>query len=683
MKNNWNKILNELSYRVSSGIPDLTNEQHLMKLWDILKEHNWNIDARVELLKNLDEAKKVTRHPGTTWVTASGHAGKRPDGKSQYGMKSKDVAKAYVAGQDVDSKTDPEDVKSTGKEKEEPQEREPQDENTPEQNRQKDIELVETQLFMFDGDPQEKGGAGTPESRTGECVTTYAGRRIKELMPPNGKMSYEDAREKVRQELLKQANATNEEGKKSLLTEEWVESGLRCLDWINENIGLDKVEDFAWDTPEGNELVGAKGHGTSADMFIKTTDGKVIGISLKKDFKVFVYNGGYDKNIKKFAEDMGFDLQDLPPELMYEGNENAYKERKQKIFDESIEKFNDEEVKKKVCANFERAKKGGDDYKKVFGSRTATKMSRLKQVAKKSGKKDIQSLTCDDLYDNIINAKSHTGDMKKVIFGLAQHDPEIEQGVGNLYTESRAQDMKQRDSLYDFITEEKNSETFKKMVSHHTHIDDVLFGTTGDQLDRLEVVYGEPPKGESMKKKALVAMFGIGDDYEKWENEKDPKKKKELQKQLQEKIRERMVITKESGQPVIGVKIENPSPPPPESISPIFTLSVRAKGITAAPAMEMGQTVFGGLAYKNGNVDVKTWSPEDRKTYIEAEAANTLNDIEAEDVDFVSEKGKKEVNDRIKKLEKLKESLGDEIKFTDKSKINKAIASLKRGLKEN
>ena len=56
MKTNFTKILNELSYRVSSGITDLTNEQHLMKLWDILKEHNWNIDARVELLKNLDEA---------------------------------------------------------------------------------------------------------------------------------------------------------------------------------------------------------------------------------------------------------------------------------------------------------------------------------------------------------------------------------------------------------------------------------------------------------------------------------------------------------------------------------------------------------------------------------------------------------------------------------------------------
>ena len=53
MNNNFDKILNELSYRVSSGIPDLTNEQHLIKLWDILKEHNWSIDARVELLKNI------------------------------------------------------------------------------------------------------------------------------------------------------------------------------------------------------------------------------------------------------------------------------------------------------------------------------------------------------------------------------------------------------------------------------------------------------------------------------------------------------------------------------------------------------------------------------------------------------------------------------------------------------
>ena len=60
MKNNFKKILNELSYRVSSGIPDLSNEQHLMKLWDILKEHNWNLDARVELIRNLSNQEIIT-----------------------------------------------------------------------------------------------------------------------------------------------------------------------------------------------------------------------------------------------------------------------------------------------------------------------------------------------------------------------------------------------------------------------------------------------------------------------------------------------------------------------------------------------------------------------------------------------------------------------------------------------
>ena len=46
----WKKILNELSFRVSDGIPDLTNEQHLMKLYDVLKEHQWPVEARVELI---------------------------------------------------------------------------------------------------------------------------------------------------------------------------------------------------------------------------------------------------------------------------------------------------------------------------------------------------------------------------------------------------------------------------------------------------------------------------------------------------------------------------------------------------------------------------------------------------------------------------------------------------------
>ena len=57
MKNELSKILTELSYRVRDGVPNLNNEQHLIKLFDVLKEFNWPIEARVELIQNLTESK--------------------------------------------------------------------------------------------------------------------------------------------------------------------------------------------------------------------------------------------------------------------------------------------------------------------------------------------------------------------------------------------------------------------------------------------------------------------------------------------------------------------------------------------------------------------------------------------------------------------------------------------------
>jgi len=57
MITDFDKILNELSYRVKDGTPDLTNEQHLIKLFDVLKEYNWPIGDRVTLIKNLTEVK--------------------------------------------------------------------------------------------------------------------------------------------------------------------------------------------------------------------------------------------------------------------------------------------------------------------------------------------------------------------------------------------------------------------------------------------------------------------------------------------------------------------------------------------------------------------------------------------------------------------------------------------------
>jgi len=523
-------------------------------------------------------------------------------------------------------------------------------EPTKEELRTKDEELVKTQLFLYEGDDQDAGGLGTPESRTGETVTVYAGSKIKKLISEG--MSYEDAREQVRQELLEHTKS-KKNGKKSLLTKEWVEGGLRCLDWIQENIGLDNIEDFAWDTPEGNDLVGSKDHGTSADMFVKTKDGKTIGISLKKDFKVFVFNGGYDKNIGKFAEGLGLKVDELPDELQYKGNPKSYESKRNKIFEERVELFNNDDVKKKVCENIEKAKSSDEGYKEVFGSRTLSNKKRLNTIAKNAGK-DVSDVTCDDFYNFVLNKEKITKDDKSVIYGFAQYDSEIERGTNGLYSETRKLDKQQRDSFYSFVTTQPYEDKFKEVVADHTHIDDVLFGTKGDQLDKLEVVYGEPPAGESMKKEALVSMFDLGDVYEEYENEKDPQKKQELQDEIKRKYKERMIIDKESNPPRVGVLIANPVPPPDTSVQPLFTLGVRAKGITAAPALEMGQTVFGGLCFKNGTVDINKWPDNDRKKFVNSEVKRVEEDFNDDSIDFSDKAEVGEIISYLERLDKLK-----------------------------
>src|SRR5210317_1568408 len=97
--NNWKKILNELSYRVSTGIPDLSNEQHLIKLWDILKEHNWNIDARVELLKRIDEQGKGRPCPICESMCKHGETSKKTGCTPASGQASQ-VDKEKETGQD-------------------------------------------------------------------------------------------------------------------------------------------------------------------------------------------------------------------------------------------------------------------------------------------------------------------------------------------------------------------------------------------------------------------------------------------------------------------------------------------------------------------------------------------------------------------------------------------------------
>ena len=352
-------------------------------------------------------------------------------------------------------------------------------------------------------------------------------------------------------------------------------------------------------------------------------------------------------------------MDELPDELQYKGNPKSYKSKREKIFEERIELFNNDDVKKKVCENIEKAKSSDEGYVEVFATRTLKNKKRLDTIAKNAGK-DISDVTCDDFYNFVLNKPNKNNKDKAVIYAFAQYDSEIEKGTNGLYSETRKLDKQQRDAFYSFVTTQPYEDKFKEVIAEHTHIDDVLFGTKGDQLDKLEVVYGEPPAGESMKKEALVAMFDLGDLYEEYENEKDPQKKQELQDEIKRKYKEKMIIDKESNPPRIGVLIANPVPPPDTSIQPLFTLGVRAKGITAAPALEMGQTAFGGLCFKNGTVDINKWPDEDRKKFVDSEVKRIQEDF---DDDFIDYTNKSEVEELISYLERL-----DKLKSVPKAK---------------
>ena len=512
------------------------------------------------------------------------------------------------------------------------------------EKRKKDDNLVDTQLRLKKGDEQDKGGAGTPESRTGETVTVWGGKKVKELMG-KGK-SYEDAREEVRQQLLEISKEKN-----ALLTKEWVESGLNCLDWIQENYGLDNIEEIAWDTPEGNDLIGSTGHGTSADMFVKTTDGKKVGVSLKKDFKVFIVNGGFDKKIKEVAEMLGVEVKDLPENIQ----PGHYNKRRAEVLDKGVPKLDTQ--KDLIKERFEDALQNPESAKKLFGKAYQKRINyiaarkagispdKFKKLPPEEQKQMVDNLTGDDLFDSLINNPPYKGEDIKVIANIAKI-PEVNKAT-NLYDDLRNLDSEIADNLMNFLNEGENLDKFKELVSKETHIDDILFGS-GGALDKLEVLYGEPG-GVSMSPEAVVNLFDIGDLYEEYKNADD---KGELKKKIQEQVKNKMVIQREQGKPVIAVRVNNPTPPPAESILPIFSMATRTKGIGNSNGLEIQQSAFGGLCFKNGNVDIDSWSDKDKTKVVNDQVKGLLNDIEDENIDPTTDEGKQQLRERIELLER-------------------------------
>ena len=715
------EILIEWAYRIDSGIPNPKNREHIWVLSEVLSDLGLS-EIKNQLIENLlneedkseeERLKPIFKNPILNKIVTY----QNKDGKEQKGLvgnllsnpkdnpgriaaekllpkdgtKERDAINNELGGDDKSQQ--PQSGPSAGGEQsqaEEPQQNvkgpssfshapDVQKKNKKtgqtqvsidvekqQKNRKVDSEKVEKQIRMTkkEAAQSQKGvGMGTAESRTGESVTVYAGKRIQELL--KSEMDYEEARTELQKELLNIANNPD-----SVLTKEWVKSGVSVLDYLNDTIGIDNIEDFAWDTPEGNELVGSTGHGTSADMFVKTKDGKTIGISLKKGFKVFIVNGGYGTALKEFEESLGVKL---PKECQPE----RYNELRNNIISVASELLKSD--RKTFESVAERLLNNPKEFNQTFGPKPDAIRKRKRWLIQKVfglSNNDIKGLSEEqiDEYLSKVTPSQFVDSMETIktgddikFFASFSKDSEIDD-KHRIYSRLRGLDNEMADSLYSAFEESpERRNKMKQKIINDTHIVDTLFPK--EPLGDFKTIFGEDPAVE-MDRQSLVNIFGVGELYKQYNELTNETEKQAIREKIENEIVKKLVMTKKKGVPVIAVKLDGP----PQSELPLYQIGVRTRGIGNAPTLEVSQSTFGSLALKNGNTQVETWDAKDRKKVVDSEVDDLVNDIDEETLDLGTIKKDviqlQELKDRItllrnwnpnnSKLKKLLQQLSEE-----------------------
>jgi hypothetical protein len=697
----FNKLLRELSYRSTEGYPILAKKEHQDLISDILSE--WGMGSmKSELIQNLTEGGDEDaqyKHLGQGFYVKAGDAGKEgaqkftKDDNGKYSPVSDDEyekqknkageeggptnnpnaepkEKGGEEGQAVGGEQPPaepekgtslQDTESQERFKKEQEAADKSREETPKDETSDDTKLsnstneelagvdstkVKKQILMTVAETeqsQEGVGLGTAESRTGECVTVYAGQKIQELM--NEGKSYDEARDEVEIELLTIAKDSN-----NVLTKEWVKSGLAVFDYLSDELGIENIEHFAWDTPEGNQLVQSTGHGTSADMFLRTKDGKTIGVSLKKDFKVFIVNGGYGKAMKEFETKMGITL----PEHCQASN---YTKRRGEEFNkvtttiESDPVFFEEQAKnlledEKLFNKTFGPKKDAIRKRKKYAVQQAFGLT-SKEVSELSDdeiKQKFSEITPSQLVDIIKNPKN--GDDMKFAAAFLKQKP-IQEKYG-LYSNLRNLDNEMTDNIFEFFQgSEESREKYKEKIIEDTHIIDTLF--PNKPLSDFKTLFGTNPAVE-MTREAIGNIFGISSMMEEYENATTDEEKLAIRKKIEKTIKDKLVISKKKGTPVIAIILDGP----PASELPLYKLGVRTRGIGNAQTLEVSQEVFGSLALKNGNTDIMSWDIKDRNTviYSEVKDIESIIDDEEFNIEDLSLEELQDLKDRLSQLSK-------------------------------
>ena len=356
----WNKLFNDFADKYYA-VPDFTNEEHVYALQNYLIEQGMLIEDVDYAIKTLlgeeipkpknawnereihrkDEDERVSEEEGKFQARSK-------SGKTVY-FKSKDTRDAAIkkgTHTKIEKGTEEPDTDSDidfdDRGMDEPEVEKPEDKqdllNSDHQSADDSLNMTKTRARE---QAKKKGkkdvGLGTPESRAGEAMVHKGLRLLKE------KKSIEE----IEEEFTKLVNSddhilNSKEGKK------WVASTIAALRKIDEQIGIDNIEDIVWDTDQGRKAIGVNPKlKTSADMFVRTRDGKNIGISLKKDGKVFLNNGGWKTQVKDLLAGLEGTMppqehKDLSEAMSFE----TFKDDRKKHFQDVCNELQPEDIRR-------------------------------------------------------------------------------------------------------------------------------------------------------------------------------------------------------------------------------------------------------------------------------------------------------------------------------------------------
>ena len=600
---NLDSLFIEWRAKVSDGVPNINNDYHLVILKEICLNKGIDKDIVDNVILVLEKDEKIDPETivkykdedGEEKETQYSYANKQPEGtpaktaadRLKGGEKEKEdtpdkvPAKdfesdpkkggdGYMSKDDGDGRKSKEKPKTKGEPDSGEEEAKPK---TKEELEQIDNQIVDDTLVYTETQAkkdQDKAGGrkgvglGTDVSRAGEAAV-HKGIRM---------MMKGDSIEEVYSLLRGVA-----EEKDTFLTNEWVDAAVSSIKAIKNEVGIEKIETVAWDTDEGRESIGVNTKlETSSDMFVRTKDGKNIGVSLKDSGDVFLANGGWKEQSDNLLDELKSDMPEVEHGQLKEAmGIDTFKENRSSSFRNVLNQLGTDGLEQMI-------KNIQDDSSKPIGD----------YIDKLS---DVPSLI------NKIESENLSGDeMKAIAKMLKVSDKELEQTL-------RGPEKQLVRDTFDILNSSVEAKRgMNKWILKNMHVFDSLGlnkNLKSGGVDEFITVFGTKPDGSTMKEDSIKDLFGSQVSDMLIENLKEIKNGNMESEELEDYMADRMELDHDTGR--INFRHEN------NLKYPLFYLAGRTRGIGTAPVLEIHSTPMFERSLEAGTFNTDEWSPEQLK----------------------------------------------------------------------